>query len=194
LTKTYDIQFRQWLAGSREYEPLPPSSDSLYQTLSPSLNLIKSISDEIIYHPVRYKVLFGQTASQDLQATFKIVKNVAQVSSDNEIKANVLSAINEFFALENWNFGDKFYFSELSTYVMNRLAPLITNFIVVPKSNNLTFGSLFEITSESDQLFINGSTVNDIEIITNITASTIKASGSTVISPTAILQQNITSA
>ena len=194
LTKTYDIQFRQWIAGSRDYEPLPPSSDSLYQTLAPSLNLIKSISDEIIYHPVRYKVLFGADASQDLQATFKVVKNVAQVSSDNEIKANVLSAINEFFALENWDFGDKFYFSELSTYVMNRLAPLITNIIVVPKSSNLTFGSLFEITAESDQLFINGATVDDIEIITNITASTIKASGSTVISPTAILQQNITSA
>jgi len=194
LTKTYDIQFRQWIAGSRDYEPLPPSSDSLYQTLAPSLNLIKSISDEIIYHPVRYKVLFGAAASQDLQATFKVVKNVAQVSSDNEIKATVLSAINEFFALENWDFGDKFYFSELSTYVMNRLAPLITNFIVVPKSSNLTFGSLFEITAESDQLFINGAVVDDIEIITNITASTIKASGNTVISPTAILQQNITSA
>ena len=194
LTKTYDTQFRQWLAGSRDYEPLPPSSDSLYQTLAPSLNLIKSISDEIIYHPVRYKVLFGPDASQDLQATFKVVKNTAQVSSDNEIKANVLSAVNEFFALENWDFGDKFYFSELSTYVMNRLAPLITNFIVVPKSSNLTFGSLYEIIAESDQLFINGATVDDIEIITNITASTIKASGSTVISPTAMLQQNITSA
>jgi len=194
LSKTYDVQFRQWISGSREYEPLPPSSDSLYQTLAPSLNLIKSISDEIIYHPVRYKVLFGPDSSQDLQATFKVVKNSAQVSSDNEIKANVLSAVNEFFALENWDFGDKFYFSEMSTYVMNRLAPLITNFIIVPKSNNLTFGSLFEISAESDQLFINGASVDDIEIITNITASTIKSSGSIVISPTALLQQNITSA
>lgn len=194
LSKNYDIQFRQWLVGSRDYEPLPPSSDNLYQTLAPSLNLIKSISDEIIYHPVRYKVLFGSSASQDLQATFKVVKNSAQVSSDNEVKANVLAAINEFFALENWDFGDKFYFSEMSTYVMNRLAPLITNFIIVPKSSNLTFGSLFEISSESDQLFINGASVDDIEIITNITASTIKASGSVVIDPTALLQQNITSA
>jgi hypothetical protein len=58
LTKNYDIQFRQWLSGSRTYEPLPPSSDALFLSLSPSLNLIKSISDDIIYHPVKYKVLF----------------------------------------------------------------------------------------------------------------------------------------
>ena len=194
LTKTYDVQFRQWLNGSLEYEPLPPSSDTLYQTLAPSLNLIKSISDEIIYHPVKYKVLFGPDAALDLQATFKVIKNTAQVSSDNEIKANVLSAINEFFALENWDFGDKFYFTELSTYVMNRLAPLLTNFVIVPKASGLTFGSLFEITAESDQLFINGATVDNIEIVTNITATTIKSSGDTTISPTSLTQQNITSA
>jgi hypothetical protein len=138
--------------------------------------------------------LFGPDAALDLQATFKVIKNTAQVSSDNEIKANVLSAINEFFALENWDFGDKFYFTELSTYVMNRLAPLLTNFVIVPKASGLTFGSLFEITAESDQLFINGATVDNIEIVTNITATTIKASGDTTISPTSLTQQNITSA
>jgi hypothetical protein len=193
LTKNYDIQFRQWLLGSRTFEPLAPSSDTLYTTLSPSLNLIKSISDEIIYHPVKYKVLFGNNASTELQALFKVTKNESQVVSDNEIKARVIVAVNEFFALENWDFGDTFYFSELSTYVMNNLAPLITNFVVVPRASGLNFGSLYEIKSEADQIFINGATVNDVEIISGITSSSIKTLGNAAVAPTALAQQSITS-
>jgi hypothetical protein len=194
LTKNYDTQFRQWLTGNRTYEPLPPSSDALYSLLAPSLNLIKSISDEIIYHPVKYRVLFGSKANTDVQAVFKVVKNEGQVISDNEIKTNVLIAINEFFSLENWDFGDTFYFSELATYVMNNLAPAITNFVIVPKSGTLTFGSFYEINAEADQLFISGATVDDIEIISGITSSNIKTSGNAVTSSTALVQQTITSA
>ena len=193
LSKTYDTQFRQFLNGSRKSAPLPPSSDALYNTLSPSLNAIKSISDEIIYHPVRYKLLFGAAASAEVQATFKAVKNSKQVISDNDIKAQILTAINQFFVLENWDFGDTFYFSELATYVMNQLAPNITNFVIVPKANGLNFGSLFEIKANSDELFINGATVDDIEVISGITASTIKATSATSVSSNVVSQQTITS-
>jgi hypothetical protein len=175
LTKTYDTTFRQWLAGADIDRPLPPSSDELYNTLAPSLNLIKSISDEVVYHPVNYKVLFGSTAAENLQASFKVTKTPGQVVSDNDIKARVVYAINQFFALENWDFGDTFYFTELSAYVMNQLAPDIANFVIVPRQSGLNFGSLFEIKSGSDQLFVNGATVDDIEIITGITSSNIKS-------------------
>ncbi len=193
LTKDYDRVFREWLDGSSAVEPLPPSSDFLYNLLSNDLNKIKSISDEIIYHPVKYKVLFGNKASPDVQATFKVVKNTELVISDNDIKSKVLSAINEFFALENWDFGGNFYFTELSTYVMNRLAPNIVNFIIVPKQSSLTFGSLYEIRSENDQIFINGASVNDIEIISAVTASKIRSSGAITLASTTISQQSITS-
>jgi hypothetical protein len=193
LNRSYDVQFRQWLSGSRAYEPLAPSTDALYLSLAPSLNLIKSISDEIVYHPVKYKVLFGAKASTDVQALFKVIKNQAQVTSDNEIKSRVIVSINEFFALENWDFGDTFYFSELSTYVMNNLAPLITNFVIVPRASGLNFGSLFEIKSEADQIFINGATVDDIEIITGITSSSIRTPGDASVPLSALAQQNITS-
>jgi len=193
LTKQYDKTYRQWLAGSRTTEPLPPSTDYLYSLLASDLNKIKSISDEIIYHPVKYKVLFGANASLDVQATFKVVKNSELVISDNDVKSRVLAAINEFFALENWDFGDSFYFSELSSYVMNRLTPNIVNFLIVPKSGNLTFGSLFEIVSEKDQIFINGASIDDIEIISAVTASKIKSSGSITESTTILSTQTITS-
>ena len=193
LTKGYDTQFRQWLAGSRTVMPLPPSSDELYNTIAPSLNLIKSISDEVVYHPASYKVLFGQTATSEVQASFKITKNTNQVVSDNDIKARAIAAINEFFALENWDFGDTFYFTELSTYVMTQLAPDITNFVIVPRQTGLNFGSLLEIKSSNDQLFVNGATVDDIEIISGITASAIKSVSNTSLVSTTTSQQNITS-
>jgi len=193
LTKTYDTRFRQWLSGAITNKPLPPSSSELYDLVSQQLNLIKAISDEIVYHPVNYKVLFGQTASQDLQASFKVVKNANRVVSDNDIKTRVLTAIEEFFALENWDFGDTFYFTELSTYVMTQLSPDISSFVIVPRLGGLGFGSLFEIKSASDQLFVNGATVDDIEIISGITSTTIKSVAGTTQASTVIDSQNTTS-
>lgn len=193
LTKAYDTNFRQWLAGSIDTKPLPPGSDELYDIMAPSLNLIKSISDEIVYHPVNYKILFGATASTDLQASFKVIKNSSQVVSDNDIKARVIIAINQFFTLDNWDFGDTFYFTELSTYVVTQLAPDISSFVIVPRQGGLGFGSLFEIKSASDQLFINGATVDDIEIISGITSSIIKSVAGTTTATTTTIQQNITS-
>ncbi len=194
LTRQYDQNFRQWLNGTIDVEPLSPSQDTLYTLMSPELNKIKSISDEIVYNPVKYKVLFGEKATQDVQGTFKIVKNPDLVISDNDVKSSVLSAINEFFSLENWEFGESFYFTELAAYVMNRLAPYVVNFVLVPKQTNLTFGALYEIKSEKDQIFVSGATVNDIEVITSITASKLKASGAIVAARTATGQQIITSA
>jgi hypothetical protein len=193
LTKQYDLEFRKWLIGMLDQEPFPPSSDELSLTLSPSLNSIKAMSDEIIYHPVKYKVLFGPKASLNLRASFKLIKNPEQIISDNEIRTNVLLAINEFFAIENWDFGDSFYFSELVTYVMSRNTPYLVNMIIVPRQPDLHFGSLFEIKAESDQIFINGATSDDIEVITAITASNISADGAINSNSTVVSQQNISS-
>lgn len=193
LTKSFDIKFRQWLSGAIETKPLPPSSNELYDLVSTNLNLIKTISDEIVYHPAKYKILFGQTASPDVQASFKVIKNSNQVVSDNDIKTRIISAIEEFFALENWEFGDTFYFTELSAYVMTQLAPDISSFVIVPRQSGLGFGSLFEIKSASDELFVNGATVDDIEIISGITSSAIKSVAGTTTQTTTTSQQTITS-
>jgi hypothetical protein len=193
LTKQYDLDFRRWLIGKLDVEPLPLSSDQLNLTLSKELNSIKAMSDEIVYHPVKYKVLFGNNASLNLRASFKVIKNSEQIISDNEIKTSVLSAINEFFSIENWDFGDSFYFSELVAYVMNKTAPYLVNIVIVPRQPDLHFGSLFEIKAESDQIFINGATTDDIEVISAITASNISADGSISTSSTIVSQQNISS-
>lgn len=180
LTRSYDTLYRQWLQGAIPVAPVTPTSDSLYTNYGSEINKIKSISDDVIYHPVKYKPLFGTASNTDLQATFKIVKNADRVVNDNEVKANVISAVNRFFALENWDFGETFYFSELSTYIMNELSPDISSIVIVPNKTNSAFGSLFEIKAEADEIFINGATVADVEIISAVTASKLKATGAVV--------------
>lgn len=180
LSKTYDTSYRRWLEGSLNEKPLPPSTDSLFNNFGQEINKIKSISDEVIYHPVKYKVLFGTKAASDLQATFKIVKNPDLVVNDNEIKARVISAINSYFALENWEFGETFYFQELATFIMNSVAPDLASIVIVPNQSTQAFGSLFEVKSEADEIFVSGATVDNIEVIDAITASRLRSSGDLV--------------
>jgi hypothetical protein len=173
LTKSYDTDYRNWLTTTTGSEPLPPTSSALEENYSSSLEGIKSISDELVYQPVKYKVLFGTKATRNLQATFKAVRNTSRSTTDNELKTKILLAIENFFSLENWEFGQTFYFSELSTYIMNSLTPDITNFIIVPKAD-IPFGSLYEIACQTNEIFINGASINEIEIIDAITANQIK--------------------
>ena len=182
LTKTYDTNYRKYLSGEITETVLPPSSDSLFQSYGTEVNKIKSISDEVIYHPVKYKPLFGSKSANNLQATFKIVKNSQRVVNDNDIKSRVIGAVEEFFALENWDFGETFYFSELAAYVIQKLSPDLSSIVLVPRQEVQSFGSLYEIKSENDEIFISSATVEDVEIIDAITASRLKATGTVITS------------
>jgi hypothetical protein len=157
-------------------KPLSPTSSELENNYADSLESIKSISDQIIYQPASYKLLFGPTADLNLQATFKAVQNPSSTLSSHDITTRVLDAINTFFALENWNFGQSFYFSELSAYVMNILSPDITNFIIVPVNPKNNFGSFYEIACQNSEIFISSAGASDIQVITAITADQLNSS------------------
>jgi hypothetical protein len=182
LTKSYDNSFRKYLSGGVTTKPDAPNSDSLRISFGNTLGEIKSISDEIIYHPVNYKVLFGSTAEYALQAQFKIVKNPNRTINDNDLKVRIVSAINDFFDVANWDFGDRFYLGELITYITNAVSPDLSNLVIVPRQPTQTFGSLFEIQSANDEIFVSGATVDDIVIVTAISASEIRVSASNIVS------------
>jgi hypothetical protein len=175
LTRNYDTEFRNYLNGITPVKPETPTSESLRISYGTTLNLIKTISDEIIYYPVNYKILFGATADPSMQATFKVVKNSTKAINDNDLKVRIINAINSFFDVNNWDFGDRFYLGELITYITNEVAPDISNLVIVPKQTTQVFGSLFEIQSRPDEIFVSGARVDDIEIVTAITASEIRA-------------------
>jgi len=190
LERTYDNLFRIWLqdGGSK---PAVSTSDQLRINYSGALNPLKSLSDQIIYHPVKYKILFGSNAEEQVQATFKVVKNPKTNISDAVIKTRVIAAINEFFALNNWDFGDSFYFTELAAYIHNQLAPDLLTAVIVPNQSGQTFGSLFQLDSAADEIFISGATVDDVSIITALGANQLAASG-TVVTSTSTATTNTT--
>lgn len=184
LIRSYDESYRIYLAGGSAVEPVAPTSESLRTTFGAKLSAIKSISDEIIYHSVKYKVLFGSKAESKLQATFKVVKNPNLTINDNDLKVRIITAINDFFDINNWDFGDRFYMGELTTYILNTTAPDLANIVIVPKQANQMFGSLFEIQSKPDEILISGATVDDIEIVTAITASELGVSINSIVTAT----------
>ena len=85
LERTYDNLFRIFLQDGGT-EPTVSTSDQLRISYSGILNPLKSLSDQVVYHPVKYKILFGSNAEENLQATFKVVKNPSTNVTDAVIK------------------------------------------------------------------------------------------------------------
>ena len=133
------------------------------------------MSDSIVYRPENYKVLFGSKADASLQAKFRIIKVPGTRFTDNEIKDKVVEEIGNFFNIDNWDFGETFYFTELAAYVHKELAGIISSFVIVPQLSTSVFGDLFQITPLGGELLIPDVSATDIDIIDNITQSNIRA-------------------
>jgi len=177
LTKAYEIDYAAWIKDTTNTiaEPVPPTTEELALSYN-SLEKYKAISDTIIFNSAKFKPLFGDIAAPTLQATFKVVKNPALNISDNDIKSSVISAINTFFNIDNWDFGEPFYFSELSAYLHTALSPNVSSVIIVPTDPTALFGSLYQINAEANEIVTSAATVNNVEIINAITAANINAS------------------
>ena len=178
LTDSYNTIYRNWLLNDSNFinEPLPPTIDELNQQFS-DVSYKKSISDSVIYRPVKYKVLFGNKASYDLRAKFKVVKVSGTKYTNSDIKSMILKLVYDFFDTRNWDFGETFYFTELSSYIHKNMINIVSSFVIVPDDQGSVFGTLFQITPLSDELFIPDVSFNDIEIIDMITKENIKAIG-----------------
>ena len=177
LTSDYDSSYRQWVTdtSNKVIEPVAPTNTELQISYS-DLENFKSISDTIVFHSAVFKPLFGSKADTALQATFKVVKNPALNISDADVKTSVIAAINNYFASENWDFGETFYFSELAAYLHKELSPDIASIIIVPKDTSISFGSFYQINAEPYEILISAATVNDVEIISAITAAQLNQS------------------
>jgi hypothetical protein len=175
MTEVYDTTYRNWLAtdGSIATRPLAPTTESLRQQFA-DLELVKTSSDTIVYHPGKYKLLFGEEADSELRAKFKVVKTPGSDLTDNEVKSKVIEAIEDFFAIENWDFGETFYYTELSTYIHNQMLGDLSSVVIVPQNDNSRFGNLFQVTPDTDELFISSAKATDVQIISQITANNIR--------------------
>jgi hypothetical protein len=183
VTLSYYTAYQNWLRDTTGTvtQPTIPTIDEL-STAYQGLQDYKMLSDNIVINSVIFKPLFGPKASSTLQATIKVIRAQNSVASSSEIKSSVLAAMNEYFSIDKWNFGDTFYFSELAAYLHRQLGTIISSVVLVPLDTQKSFGDLYEIRSEPNEIFANAATIDNIEVIEALTSTNLRtAPGSGVI-------------
>ena len=182
-TNAYYTAYLNWLQDTTGtvVEPQAPTIDQL-STAYQGLQTFKMISDNMILNSVDFQPLFGQKADPALRATIKVIRAPGSTASVSAIKNLVVSNMNAYFDITNWNFGDTFYFSELAGYIHKNIGSVVSSVVLVPLNTQKSFGDLYEIRSAPNQIFVNGATVNDVEVITALTSTNLQtAPGSGVI-------------
>ena len=183
VTNEYYIAYQNYIQDTTGTvaEPIAPTIDQL-TTAYGGLQEYKMLSDTLILNSVEFQPLFGSKALPELQATIKVIPTANNVASNSEIKNLVVQYLNQYFSLDLWNFGDTFYFSELSGYLHDKLAGIVSSIVLVPLNQNKYFGNLYEIRCAPNQIFVNGATVANIEVISALTSTNLRtAPGSGVI-------------
>jgi hypothetical protein len=170
VTQSYYTNYTNWLqdtTGTVE-KPNQPTINELTQEYG-QIQDYKMLSDSVILNSVVFKPLFGTKASTALRGTIKVIKNSSTNASDSEIRSAVLTAMNDYFNINNWNFGDTFYFSELSAYLHNECGELISSAVLVPNDPSEPFGTLYEIKSAPYEIFVNAALPEDVLVIPALT-------------------------
>jgi hypothetical protein len=170
VTQAYYSEYQNWINDSTGTisEPERPSINELQQSYG-SLDDYKMISDSVILNSVVFKPLFGTKAESKFRGKIKVIKNSTVAVSDSQIRSSVLSALNSYFTIDKWDFGDTFYFSELTAYLHVELGGLISSVVLVSDDPTQSFGDLYEIRSAPNEIFVNGATINDIVVISALT-------------------------
>lgn len=170
VTQAYYTAYQNYIQDTTNTIPEPnrPTIAQLSAEFT-NVNEYKMLSDSVVLNSVVFKPLFGPKAAPALRATIKVIKNNTTTASDSEIRSAVLSSMNEYFNINNWSFGDTFFFSELAAYLHNELGDLISSAVLVPNNPNEKFGTLYEIKSAPYEIFVNAATANDVIIIPALT-------------------------
>ena len=183
VTQSYYTAYQNWIKDTTGTvtEPDVPTIDEL-STEYQGLNEYKMISDNIILNSVVFKPLFGPKAATTLQATIKVIRAQNSTASTSEIQSSVLAAMNEYFSIDKWGFGDTFYFSELAAYLHRYLGSIISSVVLVPLDTQKYFGDMYEVRAEPSEIFVNGATIDNIIVIDALTSANLRtAPGSGVI-------------
>ena len=170
VTQAYYTQYQNWIQDSTDTIPMPlrPTINDLNQEYG-KIQDYKMLSDSVVMNSVIFKPLFGAKAAPALRATIKVIKNSSTNASDSEIRSATLTAMNSYFNINNWNFGDTFYFSELSAYLHAEIGELISSAVLVPNDPTMHFGDLYEIKCAPYEIFANAATANDVVVVAALT-------------------------
>lgn len=169
LTRGYYDNMMSYVLGKSTNVPIAPTPLELRSSFGYIFDK-KMLSDTVIMHPGKIRLLFGEMAEPQLRAKFKVVKLPTSTFSDERIKLEVVNAINKYFDINNWDFGTKFYATNLTSAIHQSLATEIATVVPVPVYSVNSFGSLFVIDPGFDEILQSCATISDVEIVSELTA------------------------
>ena len=97
---------------------------------------------------------FVAEAFHELQAKFNVTKTPNTSLSDTEIKQRVINLIDTYFNIDNWDFGEDFYFTEMAAFIHNNMIGEISQITISSVADDSDGTRLFEIGCNSDELFL----------------------------------------
>jgi len=176
VTQAYYTAFNNYVKDTTGTvaKPNQPTLNEL-NTSYPLVQDYKMLSDSVILNSVTFKPLFGAKADQSLRATIKVVKAQSTNASNSEIRSSVLAKMDSYFNINNWQFGDTFFFSELSAYLHEQIGELVSSVILVSDDPEKLFGDLYEIKCRPYEIFVNAATTEDIVIVPALTPATMQS-------------------
>jgi hypothetical protein len=173
ITRGYYDNMMDYVKGLTNIAPTPPTPLELRNTYGYLLKN-KMISDTVVMHSGKIKLLFGSLAEPQLRAKFRVVKAPTATFTDERIKNEILEVINNYFAIDNWDFGVEFFATELLGLIHQRLPTEISSVVLVPVYSINSFGSLFNVKAGLDEILQSAAKLEDIEIIPALTPTAIR--------------------
>ncbi|MNE12113.1 hypothetical protein D3C80_1048940 [compost metagenome] len=173
VTRAYYEEVRRWLRNEIAIAPTAPSALDLRTSYENVLDS-RMISDTVVMHPGKFKYLFGAKAISQLRCEFKVIKSSGGRTTDNELKVAIVNIIRNFFDIDQWEFGETFYATELIATIHANLPGEVDSIVLVPTASQNYFGELFEVIPDEDELFLPSIDVSDIIIVEHYNSRVLK--------------------
>lgn len=173
INRGYYAATIRWLENKTSVPAVAPTPLDLRTSYAHLLDNAM-ISDTVILHPGIFKVLFGPRATPELRTVFKVIRPVLSSLTDNEVKVRIVDRIRTFFRIDDWAFGETFFYTELAASIHADLGPEIDSVVLVPTYAQNQFGDLFQVHSREDEMFMPDVSTSDIEIVQSYTSVNIR--------------------
>lgn len=172
IQRGYYTNYLNWLddVADAPVAPTPLQLRSDYKEL-----LVNSmLSDTVVFHPGKIRLIIGDKSIPELRATIMVVKNANSTLTDSQIKLQIKSITKDFFDISYWEFGETFYFTELAAVIHKEMAADINSVVLVPTNPHHFFGDLFQVNIQEDEIVQADIDVTDIEIVSSLNATRLR--------------------
>lgn len=173
MTRGYYDNVTNYVNGTSVNAPTPPTPLELRNSYG-SLLENKMLSDTVVLHSGKIRLLFGSLAEPQLRAKFKVVRAQSATLTNERIKEEIINVIQTFFDIDGWDFGDTFYATELISLIHQRLPADVASVVLVPIYSTNSFGSMFTVKSGVDEILQSGAAISDIEIVEALTTTVLR--------------------